>query len=96
MDKYFLDSYTSSNSKAFITMRQNGVKTEVRQIFLDNIQHPDSIKSNLDKLLKLSHSMDVAIGIGHVKEGTYKILKEQLPILKDMGYQFLNVSEIVR
>ena len=40
--------------------------------------------------------MDVAIGIGHVKEETYQILKEQIPVLKDMGYQFLSVSEIVR
>lgn len=96
MDKYFIDSYTSVNSKAFITMRQNGVKTEIRQIFLDNIEHPDSIMENLDKLIELSHSMDVAIGIGHVKEETYKILKEQIPILKEKGYYFLNVSEIVR
>jgi len=96
MDKYFIDSYTSVNSKAFITMRQNGVKTEIRQIFLDNIEHPDSIMKNLDKLIELSHSMDVAIGIGHVKEETYKILKEQIPILKADGYHFLNVSEIVR
>ena len=96
MKKYFIDSYTSVNSKAFITMRQNGVKTEIRQIFLDNVEHPDSIMENLDKLIELSHSMDVAIGIGHVKEETYKILKEQIPILKAQGYHFLNVSEIVR
>ena len=96
LNKYFLDSYTSINSKAYITMRQNGVKTEVRQVFLDNVEHPDSIRKNIDKLLKLSHSMDVAIGIGHVKEETYKVLKEQIPILKEMGYEFLSVSEVVR
>ena len=96
LNKYFLDSYTSINSKAYMTMRQNGVKTEVRQVFLDNVEHPDSIRKNIDKLLKLSHSMDVAIGIGHVKAETYKVLKEQIPILKRLGYEFLNVSEIVR
>ena len=40
--------------------------------------------------------MEVAIGIGHLRENTYKILKEEIPILKEMGYQFLNISEIVR
>ncbi len=84
------------NSKAYITMRQNGVKTEVRQVFLDNVNHPDSIRKNIDKLIKLSHSMEVAIGIGHVKEETYKVLKEQIPILKNLGYEFLSVSEVVR
>ncbi len=96
MNKFFLDSYTSINSKAFMIMRQNGVKTEVRQIFLDHINDPDSIKVNLEKLVSLSHKMDVAIGIGHVKEETYKILKEEIPKLKKLGYEFLNVSDIVR
>tara|TARA_B100000700_G_C14949598_1_gene811004 strand:- start:662 stop:1192 length:531 start_codon:yes stop_codon:yes gene_type:complete len=96
LNKYFLDSYTSINSKAYLTMRQNGVKTEIRQVFLDNVNHSDSIRKNIDKLIKLSHSMDVAIGIGHVKEETYKVLKEQIPILKEMGYEFLSVSEVVK
>ena len=96
MDKYFIDSYTSPNSKGFITMRQNGVKTDVRQIFLDNIDHPDSIKKNLDKLVELSHSMDIAIAIGHVKENTYQVLDKEIPILKKKGYQFLRASEIVK
>ena len=93
---YFVDSYTTKNTKAFITMRQMGVKSEIRQIFLDHIDNPDSIKKRLYELVKLSENMDVAIGIGHVKESTYNILFEEIPKIKKQGYQFLTTSKIVQ
>ena len=77
-------------------MRQNGVKTEVRQVFLDNFDNPDSIRLNLKKLVDLSQEMDVAIGIGHVKKHTYDILKDEIPKLKKLGYKFVNAADIVR
>lgn len=96
IDKFFIDSYTTVNSKAFMIMRQNGVKTEVRQVFLDNFDDPDSIRLNLKKLVDLSREMDVAIGIGHVKKHTYDILKDEIPRLKKLGYKFVNAADIVR
>ena len=96
IDKFFIDSYTTVNSKAFMIMRQNGVKTEVRQVFLDNFDDPDSIRLNLKKLVDLSQEMDVAIGIGHVKKHTYDILKDEIPKLKKLGYKFVNAADIVR
>ena len=96
IDKFFIDSYTSQESKAFITMRQFGVPTDIRQVFLDNINHPDSIKSKLDELVELSSIMNYAIGIGHVKHETYKILLNEIPKLKKEGYSFLLASEVVR
>lgn len=96
LDKFFIDSYTNPESRAFITMRQFGVKTEVRQIFLDHVEHPDSIREKLDELVSLTEKMDVVVGIGHVKPVTYEILKEEIPRLKQEGFVFLNASEIVR
>ena len=96
IDKFFIDSYTTINSKAFMIMRQNGVKTEVRQVFLDNFDHPDSIRLNLEELVDLSSEMDVVIGIGHVKKNTYNILKNEIPRLKELGYKFVNAADIVR
>ena len=96
LDKFFIDSYTSPESRAFITMRQFGVKTEVRQIFLDHQEHPDSVRQKLNELLKLTEVMEVVVAIGHVKQVTYEILKEEIPRLKQEGYVFMNASEIVR
>ena len=95
-DKFFLDSFTNPESRGFITMRRFGVKTELRQVFLDHIEDTLYIKNMLDSLVNLSHSMDVAIGIGHVKPITLEILKKEIPRLKSEGYRFVPLSKIVR
>ena len=95
-DKFFLDSFTNPESRGFITMRRFGVKTELRQVFLDHIEDTLYIQNQLDSLVQLSHSMDVAIGIGHVKPITLEILKREIPRLKSEGYRFVSLSKIVR
>ncbi|MBT5956027.1 MAG: divergent polysaccharide deacetylase family protein [Candidatus Marinimicrobia bacterium] len=95
-DKFFLDSFTNPESRGFITMRRFGVKTELRQVFLDHVEDTIHIQNQLDSLVQLSHSMDVAIGIGHVKPITLEILKKEIPRLKSEGYRFVSLSKIVR
>ena len=95
-NKFFLDSFTNPESRGFITMRRFGVKTELRQVFLDHIEDTLYIQKQLDSLVQLSHSMDVAIGIGHVKPITLDILKKEIPRLKSDGYNFVPLSKIVR
>ena len=95
-NKFFLDSFTNPESRGFITMRRFGVKTELRQVFLDHIEDTLYIQNQLDSLVQLSHSMDVAIGIGHVKPITLEILKKEIPRLKSEGYNFVQLSKIVR
>ena len=96
LNLFFLDSFTNPESRGFITMRRYGVRTELRQVFLDHIETYEDIKANLDSLVLLSHTMDVAIGIGHVKPLTLEILKREIPALKDKGYDFVKLSEVVR
>tara|TARA_Y100001970_G_scaffold155040_1_gene189916 strand:+ start:1532 stop:2296 length:765 start_codon:yes stop_codon:yes gene_type:complete len=95
-DKYFLDSFTNPESRGFITMRRYGVKTELRQVFLDHIETVDHVQAQLDSLVMLSHAMGVAIGIGHVKPITLEVLKREIPRLKSLGYEFVKLSTIVR
>ena len=95
-DKFFLDSFTNPESRGFITMRRFGVKTELRQVFLDHIEDTLYIQNQLDSLVQLSHFMDVAIGIGHVKPITLEILKKEIPRLKSEGYNFVSLSKVVR
>ena len=97
LNLYFIDSFTNPKSLAFITMRRYGVKTELRQIFLDHIEEEQYVRSQLDSLVILSKEMHVAIGIGHAtKPLTIEILKSEIPKLKSEGYRFLKASEIVR
>ena len=96
MDKYFLDSFTNPESRGYITMRRYGVPTQLRQVFLDHIEDFEIIKANLDSLVILSHHMEIAVGIGHVKPKTLEVLRGEIPRLEAEGYQFIRLSQAVR
>jgi len=95
LNKFFLDSFTNPESRGYITMRRYGVPTQLRQVFLDHVEDSDLIKYNLDSLAALSHHMDIAIGIGHVKPITLEVLKKEIPRLESEGYIFIPLSEAV-
>ena len=96
MDKFFLDSFTNPESRGYITMRRYGVPTQLRQVFLDHVENPAEIKFNLDSLVTLSHDMDIAVGIGHVKPMTLEVLAKEIPRLESEGYRFIRLSQAVR
>ena len=96
IDKFFLDSFTNPESRGYITMRRYGVPTQLRQVFLDHVEDPSIIKFNLDSLVTLSHYMDIAVGIGHVKPATLNVLKHEIPRLESEGYKFIRLSQAVR
>ena len=77
-------------------MRRYGVPTQLRQVFLDHVEDPELIKENLDSLVTLSHHMEIAVGIGHIKPMTLEVLREQIPKLEEEGYQFIRLSQAVR
>ena len=77
-------------------MRRYGVPTQLRQVFLDHVENPDLIKFNLDSLATLSHHMDIAVGIAHVKPITLEVLQQEIPHLESEGYRFIRLSQAVR
>jgi len=96
-NRCFVDSYTSPASCAFMTMRQFGVPTEVRQVFLDHEPTEIYVRAQLDSLIVLSHRMPVAIGIGHAtRDITLQVLQREIPRLKALGYRFLPISQVTR
>ena len=94
-NKFFLDSRTSSKTVGEKTMRSVGVLTARRHIFLDNDLNIDNISKQLDRLVVLSQKKGMAIGIGHVKANTLKVLEREIPILLERGFEFKFVSQVV-
>tara|TARA_B100000674_G_scaffold495700_1_gene523855 strand:+ start:3354 stop:4205 length:852 start_codon:yes stop_codon:yes gene_type:complete len=94
-NKIFLDSRTSSKTVGEKTMRTYGVPTARRHVFLDNDLDIDKISQQLEKLVKVSKKNGIAIGIGHVKPNTLKVLKEEIPKISDKGYEFKFLSQVV-
>ncbi len=93
--KYFLDSRTASNTVGEATMRQLGVPTARRHVFLDNDPEVEKINTQLNTLVSVAKKRGVAIGIGHAKPNTLEVLKERIPMLVNEGFQFEFASKVV-
>ena len=86
--KYFIDSRTSSETVAETTMRSRGVPTIRRHVFLDNKDNNNKIREQLYKLADKAELKGLAVGIGHAKTNTLKVLKQEIPRLKEHGFKF--------
>tara|TARA_B100000609_G_scaffold21048_1_gene15118 strand:+ start:407 stop:1267 length:861 start_codon:yes stop_codon:yes gene_type:complete len=94
-EMFFIDSRTTVETIGETTMEVFGVPTARRNIFLDNEDDEEKIEKQLMKLVKRSEKDGSAIGIGHVKPKTLNVLSDQIPRLKEMGYKFEFVSNML-
>ena len=92
---YFIDSRTTSKTLCKPSARLLQLPFSQRDIFLDNIQTPDAIRSQLEKLVELSRKHGDAIGIAHPHQTTYLVFREMLPKLKKQ-VQLVPASEVVQ
>jgi uncharacterized protein len=96
-DLYFIDSYTKSTSVALDTAARKGLFTARRDVFLDNEEDTNSIRTQFERLVKEAIEKGSAIGIGHFqKPNTAKVLAEELPKLKNAGIDLVHASELVQ
>ncbi len=94
--KYFIDSRTTSETVAEITMRFRGVHTIRRHVFLDNENKQNKIREQLYKLVDKAESIGLAVGIGHARINTLEVLKQEIPKLKEYGFKFQFASFAVK
>lgn len=91
---YFLDSLVTSGSVGFTLSRRAGIPAARRDIFLDNMQDPAYIASQMRKLQKKAALYGSAVGIGHDRKTTLKTLRQEMPRMEQEGYRFVFVSEL--
>ncbi len=72
---FFIDSFTTAQSTGMDEAQKMGIKTNRRHIFLDNVQDPDKICIQLDKLAALAVRQQQAIAIGHPYQATLDALR---------------------
>ncbi len=91
---YYLDSYVSSESLGFATARNAGVPAARRDIFLDNSDQPAAIREQLQKLKDKAVKEGTAIGIGHDRPATLRVLLEEVPKMQAQGIEFVYASQL--
>lgn len=92
---FFLDSRTTSRTKAYKVAQQLEVPSAERNVFLDNIQSPKAIRSQFKRLIQLAKLKGTAIGIAHPHEATLKVLREDIPKLPKEGVELVPVSQLL-
>ena len=93
---YFVDSYVTPKSVCAKLSKEMRVRFAKRAIFLDNEADPSYIRGQLMSLLDAASKYGEAIGIGHDKELTLKILKEFIPKIDKKKFEVVFVSEVVK
>jgi polysaccharide deacetylase 2 family uncharacterized protein YibQ len=93
---FFVDSRTSAVSKGYSLAVQMGIPAAERDVFLDNIQSPQAIGSELRRLARLARLKGRAIGIAHPHEATLEVLREALPQLRQEGIELVPVSQVLQ
>jgi uncharacterized protein len=93
---FFLDSYTTPLTVGPTIAKRLGVPIVIRDVFLDNVDQKESIRKQVRKLSGIARLKGYAIGIGHMRENTLEILKEEIPRLQRQGFEVVRLSEVVR
>lgn len=93
---FFVDSRTSAESRGYGLAVQMGIPAAERDVFLDNIQSPQAIRSELRRLAQLARLKGKAIGIAHPHEVTLEVLRHALPQLHQEGIDLVPVSQVLQ
>jgi len=71
---FFLDSFTTADSKGFEAALEQGIKTARRNVFLDNVLDEAKICKQIESLVEMAEKKGEAIGIGHPHSETLNAL----------------------
>ena len=92
---FFLDSQTTAQSEGPRIGKELGLPVLKRDVFLDNVDQPESIRGEFNRVRLIARKQGYAIAIGHDRENTLRILEEEIPKLKDEGFQIVSLSDLI-
>jgi polysaccharide deacetylase 2 family uncharacterized protein YibQ len=93
---YFLDSLVTSESVCAKLAKRQHLAFAKRDVFLDNVENPQYILTQILKLKNRAIAKGSSIGIGHDRKMTLEVLKEIMPRLEKEGFKFVFVSDLVK
>jgi|GEM_PF-2768554 len=92
-DLPFLDSYTYGGSVVEKVFRHYRLPSLKRDIFLDNVNEAEAIRTQIRQAVKIALKHGEAIAIGHDRPVTYEVLEEMLEEIDDAGVELVRITE---
>ena len=99
---FFIDSLTTPNSVCPDVARDIGLKYIKRDVFLDLTDQTDLenfeayVRKQIQELADTAKRKGRAIGVGHNKATTLKVIKDSIPELEKQGIKIVPLRELVR
>ena len=94
-DLYFVDNLVTDKSVCKEVAYEKDMRIVARSVFLDNEPDEEYIEGQIKQMARLAEKTGWAVGVGHDRTGTVKVLAKVIPQLKDDGFEFVYVSEII-
>lgn len=95
-DLYFLDNLVTNKSVCKDVAKNVGLRTVARSVFLDNESNESYIEKQIFNTANLAAKTGWAIGVGHNRYATIKVLAKVIPQLEKAGFEFVYVSELAK
>ncbi len=92
---FFVDSRTTSRSKAYETARNLNMPAASRNVFLDNVLEESAIVRQLALLKSRALKQGHAVGIGHPFPETARAVRSFLKERRDSGFTWVHVSHVI-
>lgn len=99
---FFLDSLTTPNTVCPEVSREVGLKCTQRDVFLDLTEEKDPkqlesyIRKQIRELASIAIDKGSAIGVGHAKAITLKVIKDSLPELERQRIRIAPLKRLVK
>ena len=95
-DLFFIDSYTHPDSVALEVAARHQVPAVKRDVFLDDDPSPEAVEFQFARLKRLARERGYALGIGHPRAATLRVLERELPDLASQGYELISLAQMIR
>jgi hypothetical protein len=93
---FFVDSMTSRYSVSAALAGEMGLSYGKRDVFLDNINTRDAITKQIMILAQKARHRGYAVAIGHDRHLTMQVLKEEIPVLENQGFQIVSIKDLLK
>ena len=93
---FFIDSRTTSKSKAYNVAQTLGIPSAYRHVFLDGEHRKSYIKGKMIELFRLAQRRGEAVGICHPNEITLRVLRENFHLVDKYNIEPVFASQLTK
>lgn len=94
---FYVDSMTSPHKSVCAEVAADmNIPFGQRDVFLDNVNTREAIKIQVNQLAQKARKKGYAVAIGHDRELTLQVLKEELPLLEQQGFTIVRMKDLVK